>query len=219
MLLQYLLSCFPANFCPQKIKFARKKGHSTKERNTYSSLISFFYVMPLNLHDPASIFRSRTTVRLFSARSHSRWYRFNGSLLYLSILILSDQFIKSSLIQLYQPLFRCIPALYNLSGEKSNICSYIFWEKSGFFPRYPQSKGKGAERRPETHRNVTTKARPPREKKAIRKRVSADAFSRRASLSVRVSSYAAHFGAAVCVCRLSGCVSVDFRRELVCGGA
>ena len=55
--------------------------------------------------------------------------------------------------------------------------------------------------------------------KALRKRVSADAFSRRASLSVRVSSYAAHFGAAVCVCRLSGCVSVDFRRELVCGGA
>ena len=35
-------------------------------------------------------------------------------------------------------------------------------------------------------RSPATKARPPREKKAIRKRVSADAFSRRAFLSLRV---------------------------------
>ena len=45
---------------------------------------------------------------------------------------------------------------------------------------------KGAERRIKTCRNPATKARPPRGKKAIRKRVSADAFSRRAFLSLRV---------------------------------
>jgi len=37
-----------------------------------------------------------------------------------------------------------------------------------------------------TYRSSATKARPPRGKKAIRKRVSADAFSRRAFLSLRV---------------------------------
>ena len=45
---------------------------------------------------------------------------------------------------------------------------------------------KGAERRIKTCRNPATKARPLRGKKAIRKRVSADAFSRRAFLSLRV---------------------------------
>ncbi len=70
-------------------------------------------------------------------------------------------------------------------------------------------KGKVRNNKQKTCRSFTTKARPPRGKKAIRKRVSADAFSRRAFLSLRV----------FCSARLSGCVSVDFRRELVCGGA
>ena len=47
-------------------------------------------------------------------------------------------------------------------------------------------KGKVRNNKQKTCRSFTTKARPPREKKAIRKRVSADAFSRRAFLSLRV---------------------------------
>ena len=120
---------FFCKFSPPKKKFARKKGHSTKERNTYSSLISFFYVMPLNLHDPASIFRSRTTVRLFSARSLMRWYRFNGSLFYLSYLTYLNQFIKSSLIKLYSPQFRCMAALYNMA--RTNVKQmFVFFKKN-----------------------------------------------------------------------------------------
>ena len=134
------MSCFSANFCPPKIKFARKKGHNTKERNTYSTLISFFYVMPLNLHDPAPIFRSRTTVRLYLAQSRLRWYRFNGSLFYL--LILFYQFIKSSLIKLCMPLFRCIVPLYTIRAQMSNICLYYFKKNAENFSGYPQRKGR-----------------------------------------------------------------------------
>lgn len=103
---------FFCKFSPPKKKFARKKGIAQKRETCL--LISFFYVMPLNLHDPASIFRSRTTVRLFSARSLMRWYRFNGSIFYLCLTYL-NQFIKSSLIQLYSPQFRCMAALYNMA--------------------------------------------------------------------------------------------------------
>lgn len=49
------MSCFPANSCPPIKKFARKKGHSTKERIT---LVSFFYVMPLKITTPPRLFRS-----------------------------------------------------------------------------------------------------------------------------------------------------------------
>ena len=55
--LERSLSCFPANSCPPKIKFARKKGHSTKERNQ-CQLVSFFYVMPLKITTPPRLFRS-----------------------------------------------------------------------------------------------------------------------------------------------------------------
>ena len=118
---------FFCKFSPPKKKFARKKGIAQKretcslisffyvaQKRETCLLISFFYVMPLNLHDPASIFRSRTTARLFSARSLMRWYRFNGSLFYLCLTYL-NQFIKSSLIKLYSPQFRCMAALYNIT--------------------------------------------------------------------------------------------------------
>ena len=116
---------FFCKFSPPKKKFARKKGHSTKERNTYSSLISFFYVMPLNLHDPASIFRSRTTVRLFSARSLMRWYRFNGSLFYLCLTYL-NQFIKSSLIKLWYAPFQVHGYIIQHGSDKcqTNVCIF-----------------------------------------------------------------------------------------------
>lgn len=68
--------------------------------------------MPLNLHDPASIFRSRTTVRLFFSSISYALVSLQrlSTLSFLSYL--SDQFIKSSLIQLYSPQFRCMAALY-----------------------------------------------------------------------------------------------------------
>ena len=84
-----------------------------------------------------------------------------------------------------------------------------FQEKLKNFQSYAQYRRKRGGITNKTYRNFTTKACPPREKKAIRERVSADAFSRRAFLSLRVFSCAARE-------RLRfGC----FRRELVCGGA
>ena len=129
---------FFCKFSPPKKKFARKKGIAQKRETCL--LISFFYVMPLNLHDPASIFRSRTTVRLYLAQSRLRWYRFNGSLFYL--LILFYQFIKSSLIKLCMPLFRCIASLYTIRAQMSNICLYYFKKNAENFSGYPQRKGR-----------------------------------------------------------------------------
>ena len=65
--LERSLSCFPANSCPPKIKFARKKGHSTKERN-HCQLVSFFYVMPFEDNDPAPTLPLGVTAQRFSAR-------------------------------------------------------------------------------------------------------------------------------------------------------
>lgn len=127
---------FFCKFSPPKKKFARKKGIAQKRETCL--LISFFYVMPLNLHDPASIFRSRTTVRLFSARSLMRWYRFNGSLFCLSYLTYLNQFIKSSLIKLYSPQFRCMAALYTMARISAKQM-FVFYRKIlKFFLSYAQ---------------------------------------------------------------------------------
>ena len=61
-----------------------------------------------------------------------------------------------------------------------------FQEKLKIFQSYAQYRRERGGITNKTSRSFTTKARPPREKKAIRKRVSADAFSRRAFLSLRV---------------------------------
>ena len=90
------------------------------------SLISFFYVMPLNLHDPASIFRSRTTARLFIARSLIRWYRFNGSLFYLSYLTYLNRFIKSSLIKLWYAPFRVHGCIIHYGSDKCQTNVRVF---------------------------------------------------------------------------------------------
>ena len=63
---------------------------------------------------------------------------------------------------------------------------YFLSKIKKFFGVMHNTERKRAERRIKTCRNPATKARPPREKKAIRKRVSADAFSRRAFLPLRV---------------------------------
>ena len=114
---------FFCKFSPPKKKFARKKGIAQKRETCL--LISFFYVMPLNLHDPASIFRSRTTVRLFSARSLMRWYRFNGSLFYLCLTYL-NQFIKSSLIKLWYAPFQVHGYIIQHGSDKcqTNVCIF-----------------------------------------------------------------------------------------------
>ena len=119
-----LVVLFFCKFSPPKKKFARKKGIAQKRETCL--LISFFYVMPLNLHDPASIFRSRTTVRLFSARSLMRWYRFNGSLFYLSYLTYLNRFIKSSLIKLWYAPFRVHGCIIHYGSDKCQTNVRVF---------------------------------------------------------------------------------------------
>ena len=65
----------------------------------------------------------------------------------------------------------------------------------------------GKKQKPE--RNVSTKARPPREEKAIRKRISADAFSAAGFAVVACFPCSSRLGTAF-EYRLSGCVSVCF---------
>ena len=104
---------FFCKFSPPKKKFARKKGHSTKERNVFVNFFLLCYALessrprldfPLEDHGAA----------IFSSISYAL-----VSLQRLSILsflsYLSDRFIKSSLIQLYSPQFRCMAALYNIT--------------------------------------------------------------------------------------------------------
>ena len=61
-----------------------------------------------------------------------------------------------------------------------------FQGKLKIFQSYAQYRREKGGMTNKTYRSSATKARPPRGKKAIRKRVSADAFSRRAFLSLRV---------------------------------
>ena len=61
-----------------------------------------------------------------------------------------------------------------------------FQGKLKIFQSYAQYRMEKGGMTNKTYRSSATKARPPRGKKAIRKRVSADAFSRRAFLSLRV---------------------------------
>ena len=60
-----LFVLFSCKFLSSDKKFARKKGHSTKERIT---LVSFFYVMPLKITTPPRLFRSGLRRGFFSAR-------------------------------------------------------------------------------------------------------------------------------------------------------
>ena len=114
---------FFCKFRPPKKKFARKKGHSTKERNVFVNFFLLCYALessrprldfPLEDHGAA----------IFSSISYAL-----VSLQRLSILsflsYLSDQFIKSSLIKLYSPQFRCMAALYTVGRQMSNKCLYF----------------------------------------------------------------------------------------------
>lgn len=53
---------------------------------------------------------------------------------------LSDRFIKSSLIKLYSPQFRCMAALYTIrAGNVKQM--FGFFKKRKIFRSYPQSSG------------------------------------------------------------------------------
>ena len=108
-----LVVLFFCKFSPPKKKFARKKGIAQKRETCL--LISFFYVMPLTTLRPRLDFPLEDHgAAIFSSISYAL-----VSLQRLSILsflsYVSDQFIKSSLIQLYSPQFRCMAALYNIT--------------------------------------------------------------------------------------------------------
>ena len=137
-----------------------------------------------------------------------------------SILILLTQSIhKSALLFSCTCPFSGACGYYTTFFPKSQTYVHIFLRKiKKFFRRYPQYRRERSGITNKICRSPATKACPPREKKAIRKRVSADAFSRRTFLSLRVFLVPPVWYSGFIV-RLSGCISVDFRRELVCGGA
>ena len=129
-----------------------------------------------------------------------------------SILILLTQSNHKSalLFSCTKPLFRCMRVLYNLFSKKSNICSYILGKIKKIFRSYPQY-GRG------TGRNIEQKQAAALQRKPARR----ERKRRSASGSARTPFRGGPFCRCVffCSARLSGCVSVVFRRELVCGGA
>ena len=125
---QYLLSCFPANSCPPKIKFARKKGHSTKERN-HCQLVSFFYVMPFEDNDPAPTLPLGVTARQFSA-----CYNLNGI---ASRLIYSytqfNQFINQLSYSVVPAPFQVhVLIIYPLKGIVKRMFTYFSGKSKKF---------------------------------------------------------------------------------------
>ena len=98
--------------------------------------------------------------------------------------------------------------LYTLSKKLSNVCSHIFRKNQKNFGVIHNTEEERGEIINKTLSQPYTESPPAAMKKAIRKRVSADAFSRRAFLSLRIFFLCRPFGTAVLLCRLSGCVSV-----------
>ena len=87
---------------------------------------------------------------------------------------------------MYQPLFRCMYLLYTLSKELSNVCSHIFRENQKNFGVIHNTEEERGEIINKTLSQPYNESPPAAMKKAIRKRVSADAFSRRVFLPLRV---------------------------------
>lgn len=81
--------------------------------------------------------------------------------------------------------------LYTLSKELSNVCSHIFRENQKNFGVIHNTEEERGEIINKTLSQPYNESPPAAMKKAIRKRVSADAFSRRAFLSLRIFSCAA----------------------------
>lgn len=117
-----LVVLFFCKFSPPKKKFARKKGHSTKERNMFVNFFLLCYALessrprldfPLEDHGAA----------IFSSISYAL-----VSLQRLSILsflsYLSDQFIKSSLIKLWYAPFQVHTGIIQHGTDKcqTNVC-------------------------------------------------------------------------------------------------
>ena len=91
------------------------------------------------------------------------------------------------------PLFGCIAALYTKQTAKVKHMFVYFYEKrKNFSGLSTKAKKKGAKGR--RIGNISTKALPPREEKAIRKRFSADAFSAAGILSSLGFSCRLRFG-------------------------
>ena len=137
-----------------------------------------------------------------------------------SILILLTQSNhKSALLFSCTRPFSGACGYYTTFSPKSQTYVHIFLRKiKKFFRSYPQyERGSGGI----TNKHAATLQRKParREKKAIRKRVSADAFSRRAFLSLSIflvpPVWKRRFEFIVCAVAFRSV----FRRELVCGGA
>lgn len=120
------MSCFPANSCPPKKKFARKKGHSTKERTTCQSVSFFLLFYALEDNDPAPTLPLGVTARLFSARFHLHWYRFTANLFFY----LTQSNHKSALLFSCTCPFSGACAYYITFLQKSQTYVRVFLRKT-----------------------------------------------------------------------------------------
>ena len=136
------------------------------------------------------------------------------------LILLTQSNHKSALLFSCTRPFSGACGYYTTFFSKSQTYVRIFLRKiKKFFRGYAQYR---KERGGTANKNMTqpcNESPPAAREKAIRKRVSADAFSRRAFLSLRVFSSSARLGTAVLFTVCSIAFRSVFRRELVCGGA
>lgn len=115
---------FSCKFLSSEEKFARKKGHSTKERN-HCQLVSFFYVMPLKITTPPRLFRSGERRGFFLPATISM-----VSLHGFSILILLTQSNhKSALLFSCSALFQVHTGIIHLIKRKVKHMFMMFLRK------------------------------------------------------------------------------------------
>ena len=143
---------------PRK-KFARKKGHSTKERTTCQSVSFFLLFYALEDYDPAPTLPLGVTARLFSARFHLHWYRFTANLFFY----LTQSNHKSALLFSCTCPFSGACAYYITFFQKSQTYVRIFFKKNRKnFSELSTIRKRKTERRMKKYRSFATKTRPPR---------------------------------------------------------
>ena len=151
---------FSCKFLSSEEKFARKKGHSTKERN---QLLTFFLLCyALEDNDPRPDSSARGNGAAIFSLLQFQWYRFTANLFFYSI----QSIHKSALLFSCTRPFSGACAYYIPSKRKSQTDVRIFPRKiKNFFQSYPQYRRRRGGITNKTYRSFTTKARPPREKR------------------------------------------------------
>ena len=205
MLLQYLCLVFLQILVLRLKNLHEKKGIAQKRE----MLLGFFLLCyALENNDPAPTLPLGVTTRLFFYPLQSLRYRFTASL-FLSCLL--NQILN-------QLSYSVVPAPFQVHTRiihhKMDTCQTFVCDFLGNLKKilsYPQFKGAKRELHyDESPHAAMTKGAP---QAGQRGRLFAAGLSAAACFSCSARLETAVFY------RLSGCISVDFMRELVCGGA